>query len=170
MSTKPAWTDSSAPAAPAAAGDVESDGGVVGPAHKKKFSVLLVTMNMGSSIFMAATGALSMATASGINDTGLIFVGLYIMIFSAIIFLYELAQLSKWEKFDSFMKKNFGFLYGVIGKSAFLAFTAILCFGLKQPVAITVSCGIIVSAWAVLQILVFFKFPEYFDVKEKYQP
>lgn len=71
-------------------------------------------------IFLAAVGALGIGSAEGIDDTGLIFVGLYLIIFAGLVFFYELAQVLKWERLDLFMKMNFGFLYGVNGKGIFI--------------------------------------------------
>jgi hypothetical protein len=44
---------------------------------------------------LSATGALAMASSGSIDDTGIIFVGLYVMIFALIVFLYEVSQLLK---------------------------------------------------------------------------
>lgn len=71
-------------------------------------------------VFLAATGALGISSANGIDDTGLIFVGLYLIIFSGLVTVYEVSQVVGNEALDLFMKKNFGFLYGVIGKSLFI--------------------------------------------------
>mmetsp|Transcript_1107 Transcript_1107/g.1808 ORF Transcript_1107/g.1808 Transcript_1107/m.1808 type:complete len:128 (-) Transcript_1107:580-963(-) len=125
MSDKPAWMDN-----PAADSEnpqralSSSSTALAAPEGEVPYKGVAVTtlyvMNMGSAVFTAAVGALGIGSAGSINDTGLIFVGLYLIIFAALVFLFELAQILKWEKFDEFMKKNFGFLYGVIGKSVFL--------------------------------------------------
>ena len=113
--------------APAPSGDVESSSSsseavATGnrPPHFLKVKYGLFTLNCGFMVFLAAVGALGMGSAESINDTGLIFVGLYLMIFAALVFLYELSQILNWERMDDFMKRNFGFLYGVYGKSLFI--------------------------------------------------
>lgn len=71
-------------------------------------------------VFLAATGALGVGSASSINDTGTIFVGLYMIIFAAVVFIYELSQMCPGKSLDNLMKRNFGFLYGTIGKGLFI--------------------------------------------------
>ena len=117
--------DAPSPAAPAASGDVESSSGVAANTGEKPPYFYAVKMtffivNMGMMIFMAAVGALGIGSANSINDTGVIFVGLYLIIFAGLVVFYELAQILNWERLDMFMKKNFGFLYGVYGKGFFI--------------------------------------------------
>jgi cytochrome c biogenesis protein CcdA len=90
------------------------------PPHFLKVKWALFFGNIGMMVFLAAVGALGMGSATSINDTGLIFVGLYLIIFAGLVFFYELSQVLKWERMDDFMKQNFGFLYGVNGKSLFI--------------------------------------------------
>lgn len=112
--------------ADSSSGDVESStrpGGAAGgtpPPHFNKVKTALFMGNIGFMVFLAAVGALGMGEARSINDTGLIFVGLYIIIFAGLVFFYELAQVLHWERLDLFMKMNFGFLYGVNGKGIFI--------------------------------------------------
>lgn len=89
------------------------------PPHLRKVRFTFFLMNTGLMVFLAATGALGIGSANNINDTGLIFVGLYLIVFAGLVFFYEMSQVLNWERLDTFMKKNFGFLYGVIGKSCF---------------------------------------------------
>lgn len=116
---------------------------------------------MGFMVFMAATGAIGMANADGIDDTGVIFVGIYMILFAAIEFIFELSQLCPNSALDTAMKKNFGFLYGTIGKGCFLLFMGILAFGLSpnggQARQMALACGVLVSAWGVLLILLYLK-------------
>jgi hypothetical protein len=71
-------------------------------------------------VFLAATGALGIQQADGVDDTSVVFVGIYLIMFAAIVFLYEVAQMCPDSSIDIFFKKNFGFLYGIIGKSLFI--------------------------------------------------
>jgi hypothetical protein len=91
-----------------------------GPPYVRTVRTTFFVVNAGLAIFLAATGALGIGSASSINDTGLIFVGLYLMIFASLLFLYEISQVANWERMDEFTKRNFGFLYGVNGKSVFI--------------------------------------------------
>lgn len=75
---------------------------------------------LGGAIMMAAAGALGIKDANSVNDTGLVFIGLYMHIFAAILFCYEAIQIRPCEILDTFYKRNFGFLYGPNGKGAYL--------------------------------------------------
>lgn len=78
-------------------------------------------MNMGTMFFVAATGALGIDNSDGVDDTGLVFVGLYLILFAAGLFIYEMAQFTPCcGVIDDFMKKNFGFMYGIFGKSFYI--------------------------------------------------
>lgn len=141
------------------------------PKHKKLVQMVFKFVNMGICVMEAATGAMGISNANSVKDTALVFVGLYMILFAAIIFLYELIQIRPCGYIDEVWKKNFGFLYGVGGKCCFIIFMAVLAFGISEPIyALAMSTGIIITFWGVLQGVVYFKFPEYFDVKEKYVP
>ncbi len=90
------------------------------PRFKSIVKSVLLVMNLGSSIFMAATGALGVGSANSINDTGTIFVGIYMILFAAVLFTFEVAQFCAGSSIDNIMKRNFGFLYGYIGKGLFI--------------------------------------------------
>lgn len=77
-------------------------------------------MNLGLMIFMAATGALGIGGSDNVDDTGVVFVGIYLIVFAAILTFFEIAQLCPGGRLDEFVKRNFGFLYGNIGKGLFL--------------------------------------------------
>lgn len=81
---------------------------------------LLIITNTGLMVFMAATGALAIYHSTDVQDTGVVFVGIYLMIFAAILFTYEVLQIAPCVALDNLYKKNFGFLYGLIGKCLFL--------------------------------------------------
>lgn len=91
-----------------------------GSPHKNKIKFGVFIMNLGCSFFMAATGALGVGSADSISDTGTIFVGIYMFLFAAIEFIYEVSQYCPTKALDEFMKKNFGFLYGEVGKGLFI--------------------------------------------------
>ena len=60
------------------------------------------------------------AGSDSINDSAVVFVGLYMILFSAILVGYELAQCRPASSLDNLLKKNVGFLYGPIGKSVYI--------------------------------------------------
>jgi len=77
-------------------------------------------VTMGVSVMMAASGALVVGQANSVNDTGVVFIGLYMCLFAAILFLYELIQIKPIEKVDRIYKENFGFLYGPNGRGIYM--------------------------------------------------
>eukprot|EP01031_Cornospumella_fuschlensis_P043512 gene43512-53200_t len=119
-STPYAASNSGAPAA-GASGEDE-------PPYKATVKSTLLLVNMGAMVFMAATGAIGIANTDSINDTGVIFVGIYMLLFASVQFIFEVAQLCPNSSLNTLMKKNFGFLYGTIGKGLFMLFMGILAF------------------------------------------
>jgi len=124
--------------------------------------------NIGICVFMAATGALGVKLSAGITDSGNAFVGVYMCLFASILFVHEMIQLYPCEFGDSFGKRNFGFLYGINGKSIYTCFMAVLCFGLRKPSDISLPCGVVVFAWGIFQVLYHWRFPDHFDKLEKF--
>lgn len=88
--------------------------------QKKLFLGVSLAINLGLSFMVAATGAIAVGDVNNVDDSGQVFVGLYIILFSAILFTFEVLQLKPNSKLDDIFKKNFGFLYGNIGKPCYL--------------------------------------------------
>lgn len=82
--------------------------------------MIFLVVNLGLMIFMAATGALGIGNANNVNDSGVIFVGIYLIVFAGILTVFEISQLCPGGRLDDFVKRNFGFLYGNIGKGLYL--------------------------------------------------
>lgn len=83
-------------------------------------------MCIGIPIILAAAGVLGIKwvneNPNGQNSdvrTQIVFQGIYMIVFGAILFFYEVFSLARVEITDLFMKRNFGFLYGPIGKGLF---------------------------------------------------
>lgn len=110
------------------------------------------------------------ASATSVNDTANVFVGLYMILFAAILFTYEVIQIRPCDALDTMYKKNFGFLYGTITKSLYMLFIAILSFGLTNPANFAVGTGAAFIVWSFIQFVVAWYFPGYFPKKEKYTP
>ena len=76
-------------------------------------------------ILLAATGVLGIqfVNQNPLNDstvnTQIVFMGIYLIVFAAVLFSYEVIQLLPVEFLDNQFKRNFGFLYGPIGKGCF---------------------------------------------------
>ena len=107
--------------------------------------------------------------ATSNQDAGNVFVGLYMCIFAFILILHEMIEVIQCEGPGLLLKKNFGFLYGVHGKSAYHIFMAILPSGLKS-VTLRVPCGITVGCWGIIHTLWYCKWPDHFVKHRKYNP
>ena len=88
--------------------------------HKKMFLGASAVINLGLSFMIAATGAIAIGDVNNVDDSGQVFVGLYMILFSAILFAFEVLQMKPNNNLDEIYKRNFGFLYGNIGKPCYL--------------------------------------------------
>jgi hypothetical protein len=91
---------------------------------------LLRFINLINSIGLVATGVVNLLTipfcsGSKCLPTGVISVQL--CIFGVLLFAYE-ARMG--NRYDAFVRKQFGFLYGHWGRFFFILFLASLCFGI----------------------------------------
>ena len=77
------------------------------------------SINIGLMIFVSAVGVIGILDSNNVDDTGTVFVGIYLLIFAMIEFTYEVSQIIPSESLDELVKKNFGFLYGVNGRGMF---------------------------------------------------
>lgn len=93
---------------------------VTGPKYKSLVSAILTVFNCGCCVMMAATGALGVGAVDSEKDIGVVFVGLYMILFAAILFCYETIQIKPCAALDNFYKRNFGFLYGPMGKGLYM--------------------------------------------------
>ena len=103
------------------------------------------------------------------QDVGNIFVGIYMAFFGCLLAFQEMIVLCSCDGMNKIMKKNFGFLYGVHGKSSFMVFMAILPSGL-EGVPLRVPCGVTVGIWGILHTAWYFKFGDHFVKHVKYNP
>ena len=124
MADNPSWLGGAAntttPTAQPAATSGGGDSGGGGAKYKNIVVNTLSFLNIGFSILLAATGALGVGSANSIDDTGIIFVGLYMVLFGIILFFFELNNLKAIDSLDNIYKRNFGFMYGPKGKASFL--------------------------------------------------
>ena len=69
---------------------------------------------------MATCSILGLSMLDGINDLGKVFVGVYMLFFSTLLFLFEVVQVQPWESVDHMFQRNFGFLYSAKGKAFYI--------------------------------------------------
>jgi COPI associated protein len=80
---------------------------------------------------MAALGVLTLLTLTfPIVDPSLAFLAVYMMLFAILLFAYEFMWWTPIAWLNKMLRKNFGFMYGLGGKGAYLIFVAFLCLGL----------------------------------------
>ena len=75
---------------------------------------------LGTGLLMAFTGVSAIMKVDSSGDAGELFIGLYMILFAIILFMYEVICIKSIEVLENFYAKNFGFLYGPLGKSAYL--------------------------------------------------
>jgi hypothetical protein len=69
---------------------------------------------------MMITAGVGFMHVNGINETGQVMVAFYMIVFAAILAIFEIIQVQPWESLDVIYRRNFGFLYGTKGKSFFI--------------------------------------------------
>lgn len=111
------------------------------PKCKGFVKAIFLIINLGLMIMMSATGALGIRNSSSITDSSTIIVGLYMILFSGMLATFEIIQIYPCSLIDLLYKKNFGFLYGLMGKSGFTVFMAVLSFGIPDPAQMALATG-----------------------------
>jgi len=123
MSKQPNWVNTVEDAEPLNSGDTSDYGstttGTLATKSPCAYWSLKIT-TMGLSCLMCATAVLGLAMLSGIESIGKIFVGVYMIFFSVLLFMFELVQVQPWPSVDHIFQRNFGFLYSAKGKSFYI--------------------------------------------------
>ena len=88
--------------------------------HKKLVQTTFSVLLLGTAILMAFTGAVAVISVDNSDDAGELFIGLYMFLFAVILFVYEVICIHSIDVIEAFYSKNFGFLYGPIGKGLYL--------------------------------------------------
>ena len=111
------------------------------PKFKGVIKAIFLIINMALMMMMSATGVLGIKNSSSVTDVSAVIVGLYMILFAAMLAIFELIQIYPCSTIDFLYKKNFGFLYGMMGKSGFTIFMAVLSFGITNPQQLAVATG-----------------------------
>jgi hypothetical protein len=152
---------------PSSGGGAFSSGALVDePKYKQLVKWTFIVVDIGLAVLLAATGALAMQGADGKDsdeDSNNIFLGLYMVLFAAILFFYECMAACPMDMVDKFMRNNFGFMYNVFGRGFYMLFISVMCYGISKPEDMAIGSGICIGAAGVLQMLVYLKEPNYFD-------
>jgi hypothetical protein len=156
--------------------------------YKIPAQIVMALISCSLCTFMAFVGAMGikgaasnyeMAKASGSSSASTkvmeiattdMYIGTYMVIFALILFVYEIGYLTKLEFVNDIVKRNFGFLFGPIGKCCYCLFISLMVFGMTQPANLVLACGISVACWGPFQVVYYMRFPDHWDKIEKYDP
>ena len=83
---------------------------------------------------MTALGVFSLMKNRQIRDFPEWFIATYMIIFSVLLFLYELMWWCTVGSLNRLIRKNFGFMYKIHGKALYLILVACLCIGISSDV------------------------------------
>ena len=91
-------------------------------------------LNIALAAMMVALGVLTIIEVhkEGLKDGDLSepFLATYMIMFAALLGIYEFMWWMPVPHINKSMRRNFGFLYGLLGKGLYLIFVACLCLGL----------------------------------------
>mmetsp|Transcript_10904 Transcript_10904/g.17757 ORF Transcript_10904/g.17757 Transcript_10904/m.17757 type:complete len:185 (-) Transcript_10904:873-1427(-) len=124
---------------------------------------MLKFVTMFLCVLIAATAVIGIESINGVETSGKIFVATYMLFFSSLLFMFELMDIRPIEWVDHMLRRNFGFLYGTMGKSLFIIFIAFLCFGLGDPQSLTFATGTSAAMFGILEFALYLKYPEMFE-------
>lgn len=105
----------------------------------------------------------SIGSITGLDQSGKIFVAVYMFFFASLLFVFEGVQVRSVEALDHIFKRNFGFMYNVMGKALYIIFIAFLSFGLGEPATLSFITGLLLALFGVAELSLYLKFPEIFD-------
>mmetsp|Transcript_19243 Transcript_19243/g.60526 ORF Transcript_19243/g.60526 Transcript_19243/m.60526 type:complete len:181 (-) Transcript_19243:148-690(-) len=120
-------------------------------------------VHFGLCAMMAATGALSIMGFGSINGNQLsgFFVALYLLMFAALWFTFEVMQIQPIDWIVFHLHRNFGFLFHPMGKALFIIFVAFLNFGVKEGDQIGLATGLLCIIDGVALIFLYLKYPQW---------
>lgn len=90
---------------------------------------LLSIFSIGLSAMMCTLGVFGILDH---DELAQIFVSVYMILFAFLLFFYELMWWTAIPAVNKNLRVNFGFMYGVKGRAAYLIFVAFLVLGLKN--------------------------------------
>lgn len=127
---------------------------------------LIRSITLVLCVLMFFTAIVGILSVDGVESVGKIFVGTYMLFFSSVLFIFECIQVYPRESIDYLFRRNFGFMYGTMGRSLFLIFIAFLSFGLGDPVTLTYTTGCLWTIFGIGNLCLYLKYPELFEPPE----
>ncbi len=96
------------------------------PALLRVLQITYTVISVGIPLLLAASGVLGIMYVNQLNGGGnsnenvqIVFMGIYMIVFAMTLFTFEILQLLPIKSLDDMYKKNFGFLYGPIGRGSY---------------------------------------------------
>ena len=120
-------------------------------------------LTLGLCVLMFATAVIRLETIDEVGQSNQIFVAVYMMFFSTLLFTFEAVQTRPIEWVEHMLKRNFGFLFNAVWKALFIVFIAFLCLGLDGTLAF--FTGVLVAGFGAAQIALYLKDPRWFEYK-----
>jgi hypothetical protein len=87
---------------------------------------------IGLCASMTALGVLALMRNRNIQDFSEWFIASYMIFFSALLFVYEAMWWCTIGPLNKVIRKNFGFMYKIIGKALYLILVGLLCIGVSS--------------------------------------
>jgi hypothetical protein len=75
---------------------------------------------IGLCVLMYITALISMGQADSITYSGKIMTAIYMIMFTTVLLVFEIAELKQVIAVEHFYRRNFGFLFNAQGKSLFI--------------------------------------------------
>lgn len=133
--------DENVAAAPTSSATIGGDNQGSGSGGKGGCALQLMSLlNVGLAVLMSALGVMTIIEVhrTGLGDLSEPFLAFYMILFSVLLFIYELMWWSPVPNLNKNVRKNFGFLYGLRGKGMYLIFVGFLCFGLGKEAKVAI--------------------------------
>jgi len=115
------------------------------------------------SLLMFVTACIGLSSVQGAEKSDKTFVAIYMLFFSIFLLVFEGIHIRYVEWIDHIFKRNFGFMYSVMGKSCFLIFIAFLSVALGSPLILSMVTGSLFIACGCAHLVVLLKYPQYFE-------
>lgn len=144
------------------------------PPYKAAVSWTFWTCELGLAFYMGLVGVYGIMSVEDEKSkknysteetnayTNTIFLGIYMVIFAAVLFFYEMSVLIPIEAIERVTRNNVGFLYNVFGRALYMIFISVVCYSITEPADLATGCGISLASVGIIEMLVYFKEPKYF--------
>jgi len=134
---------------------------VLSRARYVHWGLRIVTMLL--CVLMFVTACLGLGSVNGVDKSGKVFVAVYMLFFASLLFCFEAVQIQQIEWVEHMLRRNFGFLYSMMGKAFFIIFIAFLSLGLGDPANLSLATGLTLACFGAGELALLLKYPEFFE-------